>query len=365
MSDHPLGEDVTRVLDELSEVVAGASFGPEVLTLVREAYAPDRTVASSFTALMEGLLAPFGVCVTEASNAVVKEASVGVLERALVDAAAHEELLAARTREIARSGYAGQVAVLEGATNVFHHGEHGRVRLYRDERGFSAPDEAVRFERDALLARLRAEPARFSPNVFLRPVVESAVFPTLAYVGGPGEISYFAQLSALFPAFAISPPVVYPRASATLVEPAMQRLLDKLGLGLDELSRPVHELVDELARRAMPPEVGHLVEELSRSVTDGYRRLIEVAGAVDPTLEEALASLRNQVLARIGDSEKKVVRQLKRKEEIAVGQLERVRANLRPDGVPQDRVLNLLPFLSRHGPRLLAEIAEAVRPEFP
>ena len=142
----------------------------------------------------------------------------------------------------------------------------------------------------------------------------------------------------------------------------MQRLLEKLDLTLEELDRPVHELVDELARRAMPPEVGEAVEALARTVNEGYRHLIEVAGAVDPTLEEALASLRNQVLARIADSEKKVVRQLKRKEEIATGQLERVRANLRPSGEPQDRVLNLIPFLARHGPELLQAMARALEP---
>ena len=112
----------------------------------------------------------------------------------------------------------------------------------------------------------------------------------------------------------------------------------------------------------MPPVVGEAVLDLARAVTDGYRRLIEVAGAIDPTLDEALASLRNQVLARIGDSEKKVVRQLKRKEEIATGQLERVRSNLRPDGEPQDRVLNLIPFLARHGPELLRAMAQELKP---
>ena len=78
------------------------------------------------------------------------------------------------------------------------------------------------------VALLEAEPERFSPNVVLRPLMQDTLLPTAAYVGGPGEISYFAQINALFPAFGIGAPVVYPRAAFTLVEPAMQRLLDKL-----------------------------------------------------------------------------------------------------------------------------------------
>lgn len=363
MSLHPLGAPILEVLDELSQVLEGAPFAYECITLFRDAYQPGATVAGAFAELMARILAPFGVCITEASDPEVKAASRPVLERALTEAAAHEALLAGRTAELAEAGYTGQVSVLAGATNLFLHGERGRVRVYREGNGLAIPDTGEALAVEDATDRLRRDPAGFSPNVFLRPVVESAVFPTLAYVGGPAELSYFAQIAALFPAFGIAPPIAYPRGTLTLVEPAMQRLLEKLELTPEELARPQHELVDELARRAMPPEVSAIVEELVRSVTEGYRRLIEVAGAIDPTLEEALASLRNQALAKVGDSEKKVVRQLKRKEEIAAGQLERVRANLRPGGDPQDRVLNVFPFLARYGPGLLEEMARALEPE--
>ena len=363
MAEVRLGEEVLTLLDELAEAVKGAPFADDLVRLIRETYLPGETVSGAFLRTLRELLVPFNFCITEASDPVVKEASAGVLERALVESESLERRLRERDAALAEAGYPSQVAALAGATNVFVHGAAGRVRLYREADGYRAAEEGRVYGEEEIRAALRADPGRFSPNVLLRPIVESSVFPTLAYVGGPGEISYFAQINALFPAFGISAPVVYPRSSFTLVEPAMQRLLDKLDYSVADLGRPVHELFDELARRAMPPEIAELVAELNHSVTDGYRRLIEVAGAVDPTLDDALASLRNQVLARIADSEKKVVRQLKRKEETIVGQLERARANVRPDGEPQDRVLNGLPFLARHGPALLREVAAGIRPE--
>ncbi|MBW3629771.1 MAG: bacillithiol biosynthesis cysteine-adding enzyme BshC [Gemmatimonadetes bacterium] len=358
-----LEEEVLTILDRFGETVGATPFADDVLRLLRGTYLPRETLAGAFYRIMGELLAPFDFCITEAGTAAVKEASVPVLERALTESSAHEALLRERDTQLSAAGYPSQVAALPGATNVFFHDDTGRTRLYRAEGGFQAGEGGRRFEEAELLALCRESPGSLSPNVLLRPLIESATFPTLAYVGGPGEVSYFAQINALFPAFGIMPPVIYPRAAFTLVEPAMQRLLDKLGFSVDDLARPIHELVDDLARRAMPPEITAIVEDLSVSVTDGYRRLIEVSAAVDPTLEDALASLRNQVLARIGDSEKKVVRQLKRKEEITVSQLERVRANLRPEGEPQDRVLNGLPFLARHGPGLLHEIAALIEPE--
>jgi hypothetical protein len=43
-----------------------------------------------------------------------------------------------------------------------------------------------------------------SPNVLLRPVIERALFPTVAYVAGPGEFAYFAQVQAVASALSVS-----------------------------------------------------------------------------------------------------------------------------------------------------------------
>lgn len=363
MADRRLGDGVRNVLDEASQLIGSFSFAEGVLTSVRDAYRPENTVAGGFARLLHQLLSPFDVCLTDAADPALKQASAPLLRQALGEASRHEAVLATRGAALREAGYAEQVAVLPEATNVFWHGEAGRFRIYRQGGGFAVPETGERWDESELLARVEREPGRFSPNVFLRPVVESAVFPTLAYVAGPGEISYFAQVNALFPEFGLEPPVVVPRASVLLVEPAMQRLLEKLELEAGQLRAPRHELAELLAQRAMPPEVAQTLQELTGSVNRGYARLIESAGAIDPPLQAALASLRNQVLAQIDDSERKVVRHLKRRQEIALSQLDRLRANLVPDGEPQERVLNVLPLLARYGPELLREIAAAIHPK--
>jgi len=58
--------------------------------------------------------------------------------------------------------------------------------------------------------RVEADPAALSPNVLLRPVVESTVFPVLAYVAGPGEMAYWAQLREYFQHHGVTMPLVHP-----------------------------------------------------------------------------------------------------------------------------------------------------------
>src|SRR5439155_1167303 len=82
----------------------------------------------------------------------------------------------------------------------------------------------------ALLAALRDEPRRFSTSALLRPIVQDTLLPTVAYVGGPSEVAYFAQLGPLYRAFDRTPPLVVPRARFRITDGRTRRLLDRLGL---------------------------------------------------------------------------------------------------------------------------------------
>lgn len=360
MGDVRLGSGIRTVLDEVSDLLSEGPCNGGLLKLIREAYRPEATVSESFTELLAELLAPFDLCITDAADPAVKEGSAGVLATAFRASVEHERILRERTERLEAAGYHAQVAVLERGSNVFYHGEQGRSRIYHDGTNFqTAAGEALGPEAD-LLAQVQRDPARFSPNVLLRPVVESSVFPTVAYVAGPGETSYFAQITALFPAFGIEPPMVYPRASLLLLETPMRRLLEKLELEPGQLARPRHELVALLARDSFPESMQQTLERLGQEVTEGYRELIDEAISIDPTLEGALARLRNEALSRISDSERKITQHIKRKEGVRIGQLDRLLDNLYPEGKPQERVLNVIPFLGRHGSSLLQEIHRAI-----
>ncbi len=364
MSERRVGEGVESALEELSDALAGKEFGGECLRLLEGAYSPDATVAAAFRDTVSQLFAPFDLLVTDASDPALKRASAHVLEGAIQRTREHESLLRARTEELLAAGYHGQVAVLPEGANVFYHGPAGRERLYAQGDGWVARESRRTFSAPEIREEIAAGPERFSPNVFLRPVVESAVFPTLAYVGGPGEMAYFAQLGPLFGEFGIRMPVVYPRFSVTFVSPAARRAVDRLGIRPDDLAAPEHELVRRLARENVPEGVQAALQVLREGVAGGYAALIETAEGVDPTLRGALGSLRNRSLLEAAEAERKIVSAVARAGEGIARDVRRARAELRPDGVPQERVLNVFSFLADGGPALLREIAERMEVRF-
>jgi uncharacterized protein YllA (UPF0747 family) len=78
-----------------------------------------------------------------------------------------------------------------------------------------------------LAARARTAPQEFSPNVLLRPLVQDTLFPTVAYVGGPGETAYFAQMKEIYAAHGVPMPLVAPRPTMTLLDANALKFLNR------------------------------------------------------------------------------------------------------------------------------------------
>lgn len=356
MSEMRLGADVNAVSSELREVLASHGCTGDDLTRLLGAYQPGETVAGAFRETILRLFAGFDLLVTEASDPHVKLGSIPVLRGAVEHAAEHERLLRERTAEMEAAGYTAPVTVMPDAANVFFQGPAGRERLARSGDGWVARDARMRLSTEEIAARMLEDPGVFSPNVFLRPVVESAVFPTLAYVGGPAETAYFAQIGPLFRAYGIRPPVAYPRLSVRLVPEAAAEKARALEVTEEELRLPDHELVSAVARRRLPAEVNERLHALRAALVDGFGDLMDIGAGVDRNLDLALGARRNRALLEVAEAERKILSHFKKADPGITRDLPFVRDHLAPRGTPQERVLNVFPYLALR-PTLLEDIA--------
>ena len=249
------------------------------------------------------------------------------------------------------------MAIATDAANVMYEDEHGRERLVREADGWMVRRTKRFFEHQEVLELLQTHPERFSPNVLLRPVVESYAFPTLAYVGGPAEVSYFAQTGCLFSAHKVDMPLVLPRASADLIEAKIRKVLDKFGLTPRDLRHPFHEIASQIARDELPDEVRTALHALREDLTTGYATLVAAAQTIDATLKGPLESARNGSYKQLDDAERKILTHLKKQNEIGLDQLRKASVHLYPDGQRQERVLGGVTYLGRYGGELLNGIA--------
>jgi bacillithiol biosynthesis cysteine-adding enzyme BshC len=353
-----------EVLDAFCAVLPDTEFSGEFVSLIRDGYRSGRTLPDGFHALMQGALGRFGLYFTDAADPTVKEGSRELLLGELEDSARFEDVLRATAHQLELQGYDLQVPILEGGVNLFLEGSAGRERLYREEGRFRLRGSGEYLDVVEIRARVERDPLALSPNVLLRPVVESRVFPTLAYVGGPGEMAYFAQLRGYFEAHGIEMPIVFPRWAATVVETKIRKVLDKFGMALPGLSRPFHEIASEIAREEVPADVRAAIGQLRGALGTGVSELQRAASAVDPTLKGPVQHLRSQAFGALDDVEKKVTAAVKREREITLSQLEKAQLHLYPLGSPAERVQSPMYFLTRYGGTFLDRLFTAFAVEF-
>jgi bacillithiol synthase len=362
LSQRRWGRGILSAVEELSKLLPETPHGRQLRQHLHAAYTPDATVEASFTSTLRLLLHDRQIALMSSAHPALRRAAVPVLRYEATHTSEHFEHVRRQTGRVEADGYPVQVALTPDASNLMQMDEGGRNRLLHTPLGWVARGARRAVSDEQLLARIESEPERFSPNVLLRPVVETAVLPTLAYVAGPGELRYFAQIGCLFEAHGLLPPVVVPRPGVTLVEPRVRRLLDRLGLEHTAFRQPFDELLASLAARDVPPSAHDALARIRDSLVEAYDELVEAAGAVDPTLRGPLTAARNRSLMAARDAERRILRHLKRRDATRTEQLARAAASLQPGGTPQERVLSPLPFVARYGPALVELIEESLDP---
>ena len=123
-----------------------------------------------------------------------------------------------------------------------------------------------------MVARARARPETFSPNVLLRPLVQDTLFPTICYVAGPNELAYLAQLRGVYEPFGVPMPLMQPRASATLIDSAAVRFLAKYDVPLEALQPQDEHALNELLKTLLPPAVERTIREAGEQIGPAWRR---------------------------------------------------------------------------------------------
>ena len=338
MAEMPLG-DTTAQYEELV-AAAGSAPHAEVLEALRSAYQPDATIGGAYVRFLRSVLEPHGIAVLDAWHPATRAAARPTLMQALRRAPVVDEALALRVVAIERAGFRAQVARVPKLSLVFRAAAGIKERIPITQ----AADVADRA--DAVL----------SPNVLLRPIVERRILPTVAYVAGPGEIAYFAQVGAVAEALGFAEPLAVPRWAATIVEPAVDRRLGRLGMVLDDVRTP-HDAERRLGERSMPADVRAGLEGLREDLAQRLGALREVSAALDHLVpERVIEGARHQMLHRVDRLERRLRAAARARQVEAVSDLAAVRANLMPAGHRQERRLNPVPMIARHGDLLLAQL---------
>lgn len=331
-----VGREVENLLREVDDLLPQSEFREWTMGLFKPRH-PDDTLATLTTRLLFELFGSHGLLVIEPRD--LPEEAFPPLQRWWAQAETIRDKVRHATDELTDVGV--DVTIDPAATMMFQMQGRQRVPLADGEGSGNVLD--------------------LSPAALLRPLWQDACFPSIAFVVGPGELSYLAVVTQLYRLLGVPQPTLVPRASLTLVEPSLMKLLQRFGWDLPDLNAEPEALAAKMSgdeSSALEDEL----EEVSARFRSGLDQVMQKLERVDRSMVGAADRTRTKALEEIERLLQKVKNARQNREGTGLRQVRRLCSSLRPRGRPQERVLTALPFLVAHGKELADLIVDAADP---
>ena len=362
--DEPVGSvslcpAISQTIDELIARIAPSEFMPAIEQDLRESYAEGVGFADAFARLMARLFRDYGVVLLDPLDQELKQVAAPLYAKAMEKSSEIATALVERSGELEAAGYHAQIHVSDDMVPLFIMDDGRRAAITQHGDRFSVKGSSNSFTREELVELATRCPNCFSPNVTLRPVVQDFLLPTAAYIGGPAEIAYFAQLQVVYQTLDRQQPCVLPRASFTIVEGRHQKTMKKYGLELRDFFDGLHPAVTKVVEQSLDRDTSNAFTETERVLNEHLDRLRSALERTDKTLSDPLETSRAKMMYQLEHLRTRFIHSSAHREETAYRQVERAFTTLYPDKNLQERELNVYYFLSRYGPSLLGDLYEA------
>ncbi len=358
-STFTLTSEISHCIQKLEESTHDSEFKEGILSDLSNAYQPNRSFVDAFAAWMTRLFGAYGIIFIDATHPDLKSIGKGIFKQEVDGNSPSTDRILETSRILKKHDYKDQVQLHKGILNVFY-GEQKRETIRIQEPGFSIGNSNVPMSKQDLLLRLEKESHLFSPNVLFRPLYQDALLPTVAYVGGPGEIAYFAQIKSVYDAFGFAMPIIYPRKNVTLLEKKIATVLDQYGLSVEDIwckgDGMIHDVMEQQIPQSVVEMLDHTIANLHKEFQSLKKEIVRIEPTLKKTTDQALGKIEHQFKFL----EKKILQASKRRHEIIHQQLIKTVNTIYPNRKPQERVLNIVPFLMKYGEPLIEQLFDSI-----
>jgi bacillithiol synthase len=357
-----LDDSINDTIATALEILPKTEFTPDVESLIRDAWKPGRSYGEAFARMMTALLGRHGLILLDPLDEKLKTLAAPLYSEAALRAQEIADALVNRSRELEEEGYHAQVLASIDTFPLFLQNEDGeRHAVVRADSGrYKIKDGNEEYTAEALSQLALREPTRFSPNVTLRAVVQDYLLPTVAYFGGSAEIAYFAQTAEVYRLLKRPVTPILPRASMTIVESRTGHALERYGLGLSDLFAGQESLLARVVEEHLGAETGQAFKHAEETVNKELDQLRERLQQIDPTLADALETGRRKINYQLNGLRTRFHRAQLNRDEATHRQIERAFSCLYPDRTLQERRLNIMSLIARHGRYVVDWIYDAI-----
>jgi bacillithiol biosynthesis cysteine-adding enzyme BshC len=354
-----LNSEISNCIQRLHDLTRNSEFKPNILSHLSDTYQADLSFPEAFARWMTHLFKSYGLVFVDASHPDLKKLGKKVFAQEIAGDSPSTKQMLETSDKLKQTGYHTQIQQHKGILNLFF-AENERQTIHSKGDDFFIKETEQTYKKSELLVFLDDKPKMFSPNVLLRPIYQDALFPTVAYVGGPGEIAYFAQMKGVYESFGLPMPVIYPRKTVTLIEKNVDNVLENYGINIRDIWEDADKIISETVKKQIPTSVDEVFRDASSRIGQEFQSIKQEIIGFDPTLGKSAELAERKMNQQLKFLEEKILRAAKKRNKTVIQQLQKAKNNLYPGNRLQERIFNIVPYLIKYDYAFLDKLYETI-----
>jgi len=347
---------IDPVIEELRSITGSNVEADKLIAIFSEAYKTHHSLAEATRIFVNALFGRYGLVIIDADNVKLKKQFVPQMKDELLNGSSYKNT-STTIASLEKMNYEIQVSPRE--INLFYMQDQSRERIVKEENVFNVLNSAISWNESEILEALEKNPERFSPNVVLRPLYQETILPDVAYVGGPAEIAYWLEYKNMFDRSEVFFPALVLRNCAMIADSGSVKRMEKLKISKADLFKSMDALSKEFIRN---DHGAFSMEEEVAKITDAFDSLHRKAAVVDPTISTAVAAEKQKQLNALKALGEKITRAEKKKHEISLQQIQKLKDKFFPMSSLQERNENFIPFYIQYGEAFFDGLLESFEP---
>ncbi len=353
--------NLNKWFDEIISTSYPTEYTDDILGILRNNLKYSLTIDEYFCRLLAKIFQGFGIVFLPSHLSNIRKLSLPIFQKEIENPLSSTRLIMKTANTLHNLGLKPTLKRKGNEINFFLIQNNIRRKVTYSSNRFEIEGTKQIFQKNELLKILNDSPDNFSPNVILRPIIQEHIFPNIAYIAGPGEISYFAQLKEVFKLFDVRFAIIYPRNRVVIVEPSLSQIFEKYNFELEKIIDSPKSLTKIMMKKNVPTK-DLKVLELSKQKINGILNDVNKKVSI-PSIEAHLKKMNEFVEKGFEKVSNSISNYYQSENNNFSRRMQKIETSLYPNKQPQERVLNIVQFLIKYGYDFMKELYETIDPQ--
>lgn len=352
--------DQNKAADWIKEVIS--TFGEtiytnEILNHLYDDLRKSATYVDFFIHIVFRLFKDHGLIIVDSGDEGFRKIGSPFIETIIRNNSELGEKVLCGQLNLKELGYGQPIEINEHNAHLFLIQDGERILLERANTQFVGKNNECHFEESALIELNHEQPELFSNNVATRPLMQEYVFPTLAFISGPGEIAYWSALKKAFHLFGFKVPPVIPRLMISIMDRKSEKYVKELGLDIAEVVKSgCQKEKEEWLEKKQPFPIDRLTEETRTLILNAHKPFKELAIQVDPHLKDLAEKNAELIVSQIYYLKQKMEKTIRFQHKVELDKFDHINYFLKPLNAPQERIWNIFYYINLYGYQIIDEM---------